>query len=145
MLAIFTVLQGLKAGGKNQIRESKVSDSFWDCCIWLEQQAVKLIQVESECGVTDQETDPTKRLNYYFYEIIYDWADQKSFMQIKTRFPNMEEGLIIKMVLNVKSMCQHVKQMAIVVGDMNLSDRMDKAAQLLEREIMSTQSLYFSQ
>jgi len=33
--------------------ESKISDNFWDVCIWLEKQAIDLIQVENKCGVMD--------------------------------------------------------------------------------------------
>jgi mRNA-degrading endonuclease RelE of RelBE toxin-antitoxin system len=34
-------------------------------------------------GVIDQIQEIDKRLNYFFYEIVYDWAKKKSFYSIK--------------------------------------------------------------
>jgi hypothetical protein len=39
-----------------------------------------------------------KRLNYYFYEIVYDWAKKKPFIDIKALYPAVEEGIIMKMI-----------------------------------------------
>jgi len=47
------------------------------------------------------------------------------------------------MILEVKKLCKTVKEMSILIGDFTLGQRMDEAAALLQREIMSMQSLYF--
>ena len=79
-----------------------------------------------------------KRLNYFFYELVYKWAKKESFVKIKAEFPNVEEGILIKMILEVKKLCKCVKEMCILVGDVTLAQRMDTAALLLEREIITT-------
>lgn len=63
--------------------------------MFLEDEVNKLIDLEIASGVTTEETDPTKRLNYYFYELVYDWANKKSFFDIKDQFPKYEEGIIL--------------------------------------------------
>ena len=62
---------------------SRISDKFYDTCLWLEKECEKLIDTEIKCGVIDQIQEIDKRLNYYFYEIVYDWAKKKSFFKIK--------------------------------------------------------------
>ena len=123
--------------------ETKISDNFWKACMYLESECQKLVEIENKCGVNDQEKDLTKRLNYYFYEIVYDWAKKKPFIDIKTMHPNLEEGIVIKMILNVKNYCKVFKQMSTLIGDVTLATRIEEASELLEREIMKTQSLYF--
>lgn len=76
--------------------------------------------------------------------MVYDWAKKKSFVEIKTEYPNVEEGNLIKVILEVKKICKTVKDMAILIGDLALGQRMETIAELLNREIMSTQSLYFT-
>lgn len=144
MLALLSVLiEQVKASKEHKMLESRISDNFWEACLFLEDECDKLIGTEARCGVNDQIQDKYKRLNYYFYEIVYDWAKKKSFLQIKTEHPGLEEGVVIKCILSVGSLCRTVKDMSNLIGDAALADRMDVAAELLKREIMSTQSLYF--
>lgn len=144
MLALLSVLvEQVKASKGHDVLQGRISDNFWDACMFLEAECDKLIATEARCGVTDQQQDRNKRLNYYFYEIVYDWARKKSFLQIKEEHPALEEGITIKCILSVRSLCKTVKKMADLIGDAALAQRMDEAAELLQREIMSTQSLYF--
>lgn len=122
---------------------SKVSENFWSACLFLEEECNKLIDIERKNGVNDQVQDTYKRLNYFFYEIVYDWANKKSFLQIKTEHPGLEEGIIIKCIMSVQSLCKTVQKMNNLIGDEVLAQRMEDASKLLDREIMSTQSLYF--
>lgn len=144
MLALFSVLvTETRAGKQCKMLESKISDNFWDACMAIEKETTNLIDIERKFGVTDQEKDATKRLNYYFYELVYDWAKKKPFKEIKDMHPGMEEGILIKMILNVKSLCKEFKKMSTLIGDVTLATRIEEASELLTREIMKTQSLYF--
>jgi len=105
--------------------------------MYLEAETTKLIQVERNCGVTDQQSDPIKRLNYFFYEVVHDWATKKSFLAIKTKWPNLEEGIVIKVMMEVTKLCKTIKEMSILIGDFTLGQRMDEASELLKREVMS--------
>ena len=143
MLALLSVLVELRPAKSHEMLDSKISDKFWDACMYLEEETVKLIGAEKKCGVADQVTDPIKRLNYYFYEVVFDWSNKKSFLAIKTKWPNLEEGIVIKMIMEVTKLCKTIKEMSILIGDFTLGQRMDEASELLKREVMSMQSLYF--
>ena len=38
--------------------------------------------------------------------MVYDWAKKKSFVEIKTEYPHVEEGNLIKVMLEVKKICK---------------------------------------
>ena len=84
MLALLSVLVELRPAKSHDMLESQISEKFWAACMYLEQETTKLIAAEQKCGVADQQDVAIKRLNYYFYEIVYDWANKKSFLAIKT-------------------------------------------------------------
>ena len=139
MLALLSVMiNKINCAKSHQMLETKISDNFWKACLSLEEETVKLIECEQKFGVADEEKDPMKRLNYYFYELVYKWAKKETFVKIKGEFPNVEEGILIKMILEVKKLCKCVKEMCILIGDVTLAQRMDTAALLLEREIITT-------
>ena len=117
---------------------SRISDKFYDTCLWLEKECEKLIKTEIKCGVIDQIQEIDKRLNYFFYEIVYDWAKKKSFYSIKEQFPGLEEGICLRAIMAVDNMCKAVKEMSTLIGDSQLAARMDEAAELLKRPILST-------
>lgn len=62
---------------------NRISDAFWDACLYMEDECHKLIETEKKYGVTDQIQEIDKRLNYYFYDIVYRWAKKESFFSIK--------------------------------------------------------------
>ena len=57
-----------------------------------------------------------QRLNFNFYEIIYEWANQKPFIEV-VKLNNIDEGTIVKMIQSVERVCQQVKTAARVIGD----------------------------
>ena len=138
------LLDRTKASKGHEMFSSRISDNFWGTCIWLESEATKLIELEKQFGVKGEIDDVSKRLNYYFYEIVYDWAKKKSFFAIKEANPMLEEGVIIKAIQNITQLLKVVKEMSELIGDVQLAQRVEQAGELLKREIMSTQSLYFS-
>ena len=100
--------------------EAEISPAFWKACMFLEAEATKLIDIEAKYVVTDEEKEAIKRLNYYFYELVYMWANKESFLKIKHKYPNVEEGIMIKMIFEVKKICKLIKEMAILIGDNSL-------------------------
>ena len=109
-----------RAGKAHVILEEEISKNFWAACLLLEAECSKLIDLEAKHGVMGEEKDPMKRLNYYFYELVYMWCKKVSFSEIKDKFPNMEEGILIKMIRDVQKLCKVVREMSILVGDTSL-------------------------
>lgn len=118
MLALFSVLlDKVKASKGHDMLSSRISDNFWNTCIWLESECTKLIELEKQFGVKGEIDAVEKRLNYYFYEIVYDWAKKKSFYAIKEQNPMLEEGVIIKCIQSIAQMLKVVKEMSELIGD----------------------------
>lgn len=53
-----------------------------EALVFLQKSAEDLVSIESQYGVVDEEQDPLKRLNLVFYEIIYEWACGKKFVEV---------------------------------------------------------------
>ena len=93
----------------------------------------------------------TKRLNFKFYELVYDWADQKTFKDV-VEDTGIDEGSLIKMIMAVNRTRQAIEKMATVVGDNALATRMQEMEPLIKtyqslsilinRGIVKMQSLY---
>ena len=110
----------------------------------METETQKLLDIEEEKGVMDESEGKTveERLNYKFYEMVYDWADQKTFAQVMEDNPMVDDGLVVKMIMTVNRTRQKLQQMATFVGDNSLSERLKEAAELIDRGIVKMQSLY---
>lgn len=82
-----------------------------------------------------------KRLNFKFYELVYDWADQQTFKGVVEE-TGIDEGSVIKMIMSVNRTRQAIEKMATVVGDNALATRMQEMEALINRGIVKMQSLY---
>lgn len=65
----------------------------------------------------DCEFEIEKRLNFYFYELMYDWANKGVFSDLVTSNPGIDEGSIVKMVNSVERICQQVKTASRIIND----------------------------
>ncbi len=110
--------------------------------MFIEQACEKLIEVEMQFGVADIDNEKEKRLNFYFYELMYAWATKQSFLDIVKAAPFLDEGVIVKMVNSVERLCQHIKSAARVMGDSKLAQRMEECSVLIKRDIIFAPSLY---
>lgn len=81
-------------------------------------------------------------MNYKFYEMVYDWADQKTFAQVIEDNPLVDDGLVVKMIMTVNRTRQKLQQMATFVGDNSLAERLKEAGEIIDRGIVKMQSLY---
>lgn len=80
LLSIFEVRE--RAGGNVEDCVKQYSDAFRKGLNFIIHETEKLIALETQKGITGEDNAIEKRLNFKFYEIIYDWADQKSFAEI---------------------------------------------------------------
>jgi hypothetical protein len=55
--------------------------------------------------------------------MVYDWADQKQF-SVVIENSAIEEGILIKMLMDVNRKRQKYMEMAAFVGDNSLAERM---------------------
>ena len=88
-----------------------------------------------------EETITFKRINLKFYELVYDWADGKTFADCVID-SGIDEGAVVKMILAVNRVRVCVEQMATVVGDNALASRLKEMDPLTNRGLVKMQSLY---
>ncbi len=98
LLSLFNVNE--RAGGNVPDCTKQYSEAFSAAQNFLINETEKLIALETEKGVIGEENTVEKRLNFKFYEIVYDWADQKSFAEV-IEGHQIDEGLIVKMIMTV--------------------------------------------
>lgn len=58
-----------------------------------------------------EEANLNRRLNMKFYELLYDWADGKSFKDVVSG-TGIDEGSVVKMIMSVNRTRQAVAEMA---------------------------------
>ena len=141
MLAILSIFVTTEKAGGNVTECAKhYSEKFTEAFEFIEKQANALIQLEQDVGVIEEQ-QLSKRLNFKFYELVYDWADQQTFKDV-VEDRGIDEGSVIKMVMAVNRTRQAIEKMATVVGDNALATRMQEMEALINRGIVKMQSLY---
>ena len=80
-------------------------------------------------------------MNFKLFEVVYEWANQKKFVEVKM-LTETDEGQIIKLITTLQRLCTSVQKAAKIMGDMNLAARMDECENLIMRDIIFTKSLY---
>lgn len=91
------------------------SESFKKAYTFILDETEKLIELEKTFDIKE-ETKHEKRLNFCFFEAVYDWADGADFSDIINDCM-IEEGIVIKMFMTVDKIRQCLVAMAKVVGD----------------------------
>lgn len=61
--------------------------------------------------MNDEEKDITARVNMHFYHVVYEWANLKTFSEIKS-LTDIDEGMIVRMFMSLDQICKSVKYAA---------------------------------
>jgi len=140
-LALFSILiTQIRPPRFSKMCELEISKQFWDTSIYVETVINELVRAEQEEGVENSQ-GADERINYYFYEMIYEWAKQKSFFEV-SGMSDIDDGLVVRMVTSVAHTAEQVKRAAEVMGDTVLVQKMTDAMALVKRDIIFTPSLY---
>lgn len=74
-------------------------------------------------------------------EVVYEWARGMSFNRI-TDLTDVMEGTIVRVVTRLDETCREVMSAARLIGDPTLYGKMEKARELIRRDVVFTASLY---
>ena len=74
-------------------------------------------------------------------EVVYEWARGMSFNRI-TDLTDVMEGTIVRVVTRLDETCREVMSAARIVGDPGLYGKMERARELIRRDVVFTASLY---
>lgn len=142
LLAILSIFcNKIKPGGNTEDCVKQYSESFTKASNFIYTESEKLLQLETEKGIVSEDNTMEKRTNYKFYELVYDWADQKRFAAVIENTA-IDEGMIVKMFMDVNRKRQNLMEVAAFVGDNALAERMKNMQDLINRGIVQMQSLY---
>ena len=141
LLAIISILcTQERAGNKQPECITMYSEAFKKAYAFMIDETTKLIALEETFNI-NEEKNFSKRLNFCFYEAVYDWASNCDFIDIISEC-GIEEGIVIKMFGTVDRVRQSLAAMAKVVGDNALAQRLENMKPLIDRGIVKMQSLY---
>jgi len=82
-------------------------------------------------------------LNFGLMEAVFEWARGMPFREL-TSYTSLEEGSIVRTVTRLDETCREVRNIAQLVGDAELFEKMKRASELIKRDIMFAGSLYVS-
>lgn len=80
-------------------------------------------------------------LNFGLVEVVYEWAQSKSFAEIMEK-TDVQEGIIVRCIQQLNETLQDVKNAAITIGDPVLQEKMEEASTAIKRDIVYAASLY---
>ena len=73
--------------------------------------------------------------------VVYAWAMGKTFAEICELTPVME-GSIVRTILRLDEQCRMVRNAARVMGNVTLFEKLEKASELIKRDVIFAGSLY---
>lgn len=97
-----------------------------------------LYQVILSC---DDSNDFVSRPRFGLAEVVYEWARGMSFNRI-TDLTDVLEGTIVRVITRLDETCREVKNAARIIGDPELFIKMQRAQELIKRDITAVASLY---
>ncbi|KAK2583646.1 hypothetical protein KPH14_009581 [Odynerus spinipes] len=80
-------------------------------------------------------------LNFGLVEVVYEWAQSKSFAEIMEKI-DVQEGIIVRCIQQLNETLQDVKNAAVTIGDPVLKEKMEEASTVIKRDIVFAASLY---
>lgn len=102
---------------------------------------IKQIHAELEALEQHYQLVTLQPLNFGLVEVVYDWAQAKSFAEIMEK-TDVQEGIIVRCIQQLSETLRDVKNAAITIGDPVLKEKMEEASTVIKRDIVFTASLY---
>ncbi|EXJ82553.1 hypothetical protein A1O3_06366 [Capronia epimyces CBS 606.96] len=90
---------------------------------------------------SDDANDFVSRPRFGLVEVVYEWARGMSFNRI-TDLTDVMEGTIVRVVTRLDETCREVMSAARLIGDPGLYQKMEKAREMIRRDVVFTASLY---
>ncbi len=108
----------------------------------MKDTTIKIAQIQRACGIDILAEEAVGNLNFGLVEVVYEWARGLPFKYI-TDLTDVLEGSIVRCIVRLSETCREVSSAARLVGDAKLLTKMEKAQELIKRDIVFAASLYF--
>ncbi|KRX03094.1 P-loop containing nucleoside triphosphate hydrolase [Pseudocohnilembus persalinus] len=83
-------------------------------------------------------------LNFSMARTIYEWTSGRDFIEIM-EISDAQEGNIIRTILRLENLLKNFKSAAKIIGHMPLSHKIEICQEVIKRDIVFTQSLYYEE
>lgn len=107
----------------------------------MQDMATKLAKTYKECKIEISEKDYVEEFRPELMEVTHAWCKGASFTQI-CKMTDVYEGSLIRMFKRLEEMIRQMVMAAKTIGNLELEQKMEKAAELVHRDIVSAGSLY---
>lgn len=107
----------------------------------MQDMASKIAKVFKECKIELVEKEYVESFRPELMEVTYAWCKGASFTQI-CKMTDVYEGSLIRMFKRLEEMLRQMVTAAKTIGNAELEEKMEKAMELVHRDIVSAGSLY---
>lgn len=107
----------------------------------LQDMALKIAKISKECKIEIIEKDYVESFRPELMEVTYAWCKNATFTQI-CKMTDVYEGSIIRTFKRLEEMIRQMVSAAKTIGNSELEQKMEKAMELVHRDIVSAGSLY---
>ena len=105
-------------------------------------EKVNILQTKHQVILSsDDSNDFVSRPRFGLVEVVYEWARGMTFNRI-TDLTDVLEGTIVRVISRLDETCREVKNAARIIGDPELFVKMQKAQEMIKRDITAVASLY---
>ena len=102
----------------------------------------ELEQLMCDFGIYTADDFVEKNINPILCQTVYDWACGRTFKQTMAT-TSIADGIVVRVINRVNESLRDLSNAAKLIGSMSLSEKFDKAAELVKRDIIFASSLYF--
>ncbi|EEQ38845.1 hypothetical protein CLUG_02971 [Clavispora lusitaniae ATCC 42720] len=107
----------------------------------MQDMATRLAKTYKDCKIEVVEKDYVESFRPELMEVTYAWCKGASFTQI-CKMTDVYEGSLIRTFRRLEEMIRQMEAAAKTIGNVELQEKMEKAAELVHRDIVSAGSLY---
>ncbi|XP_014467951.1 PREDICTED: helicase SKI2W [Dinoponera quadriceps] len=104
-------------------------------------EVMKTVYAELESLEQVYQLSTLSPLNFGLMEVVYEWAQAKSFAEIMKK-TDVQEGIIVRCIQQLGETLRDVKNAAVTIGDPVLKEKMEEASTAIKRDIVFAASLY---
>lgn len=107
----------------------------------MQEMASKIAKISKESKIEIVEKEYIESFRPELMEVVYEWCRGASFTQI-CKMTDVYEGSLIRMFKRLEEMLRQMVVAAKTIGNVALEEKMEKATELVHRDIVSAGSLY---
>lgn len=110
----------------------------------IQKIATRIVFNENEAGINPNDDDDDGMLNHLNFGLVtavYQWAIGTTFADIM-KLTDVHEGIIVRCIQQLNEMCRNIHEVAKIIGNQELADKMKAASDCIKRDIIFTGSLY---